>query len=262
LINDGPMSRGAGAVAVQVEIVPPQQPGQPHGMRFYWAGDARAMLLRRGPDGKWNWTFRTVDENAPNKPGLLEPGVDFEIGGRGRTLAGVRHPLAHRVLNAVGIDDVVELKTTANGEVPDPQSPTGAREAGNDYKNGIAVQSGDMLLVGSDGFWENFGNTKVAMELIQNAKTATEANRILTEETHARMRVLSQARNFDLPQERNGRFRFERPEGTVYMDGQGIIRTAKTMWIDKRGAVYDSATAEKAVDNYKLDNFSLMVYQH
>ncbi len=258
----GAMDSGSGAVAVQLRIEPPKKAGDPHVAKFSWIGDARGAILRRDAQGGWQWVYRTVDEGLPNQPGKVEPGRDYDWGGGRRTLAMSTHPQANVVTNSLGGDPSARPKGTQDGEVPNPADPTGSSPAGGIFSRGIALRDGDMALLGSDGFWENFGSTKVVLELIRGARNSEEAVQILTAETHYRMEVLSQARSGELPEVIPGLYRFDRPEGILYTDAQGQVRRATTMYIDVGGRVYDSPDAALPVDHYKTDNFSLIGYSH
>jgi len=258
---DGKMARGAGAVAVQMTLDPPQEPGALQMAHFQWAGDGRAMALSRDPKGNWRWFYRTVDEGYPSTPGVLEPGRDYQVGGGRRTLAMAVHPQANVVVNSVG-GDYLQTRGTEHGEIPSQRDPRGATEAGPDLAGGVELQQGDLVLLGSDGFWENFGSTKVIEELLRPAKTAEEATKILSDETHWRMDVLGQAKAGTLPEVIPGLYRIDRPEGIVYTDLQGRVQRAKTLYLNEWGQVFDSPNATAPVDHYKNDNFSLMTYLH
>ncbi|MDO8520147.1 MAG: FHA domain-containing protein, partial [Deltaproteobacteria bacterium] len=144
----------AGAVATALRVKKPVKPNGAHTIDFYWAGDTKGMLLRRGPDGNWAWIYRTKEDGYATK--LVQPGVDYEVGGFRQTLALVSHPMANIVINCLGSDDKVEIRTTKDGEIPDSSERTGTRLA-TGLKEGIALKDGDLALLGSDGFWENFG---------------------------------------------------------------------------------------------------------
>jgi len=250
---DGPMAMGAGAVSVAVQIHPPQSPGAPSRVEFSWAGDARAVMIERGPDGKWQWVYRTVDESAPGGKDeygkdILTPGVDFEFGGKNRTLALAMHPNANMVSNSLGIVSEVTVKTTANGEFPDPSQAIGARPAGEVYKDGIAIKEGQMILAGSDGFWEQFGSTREVLDLIEYCKTAEQAREVLTHEAHERMKILGAARTWLDAHPGQNRCPFK--------------HHGKTLFIDYQGGVYENGIGGKAVNHYKTDNFSLITYLH
>ncbi len=76
------------------------------------------------------------------------------------------------------------------------------------------------------------------------------------------MDTLSQAKKGMLPEEIPGLYRIDRPEGIVYTDLQGNVKRAKTLYIDEAGNVYDSPNADRPVDHYKNDNFSMATYWH
>ncbi|MCC6272727.1 MAG: FHA domain-containing protein [Deltaproteobacteria bacterium] len=247
-----PEQGGAGAVAVAVRVHPPKHPGEAHRAEFSWVGDARAMILERGADGKWRWVFRTVDEGLPAVPGMLRPGEDYEFGGARKTLAGALHPMANIVTNSVGKEGAVAVKKTSDGEFPAPGTATGAKEAGKAYEAGVSLKPGQMILAGSDGFWENFGSTREVLDLIQFCKTAEQAREVLTHEAHRRMEILAEARDWlENPAanpKRLERFPFE--------------HHGKKQFIDAKGRVFDAPTGGKAVNHFKTDNFSLIAYLH
>jgi len=247
-----PEQGGAGAVAVAVRVHPPKHPGEAHRAEFSWVGDARAMILERGSDGKWHWVFRTVDEGLPAVPGMLRPGEDYEFGGARKTLAGALHPMANVVTNSVGKEGAVAVKKTSDGEFPAPGTATGAKEAGKAYEAGVALKPGQMILAGSDGFWENFGSTREVLDLIQFCKTAEQAREVLTHEAHRRMELLAEARAWlgspSANPKRLERYPFE--------------HHGKKQFIDAKGRVFDTPTGGKAVNHFKTDNFSLIAYLH
>lgn len=247
-----PEQGGAGAVAVAVRVHPPKQPGEAHRAEFSWVGDARAMILERGADGKWQWVFRTVDEGLPSVPGMLRPGEDYEFGGARKTLAGALHPMANVVTNSVGKEGAVAVKKTSDGEFPAPGTATGAKEAGKGYEAGVALKPGQMILAGSDGFWENFGSTREVLDLIQFCKTAEQAREVLTHEAHRRMEILAEARDWlgnpAANPKRLERYPFE--------------HHGKKQFIDAKGRVFDAPSGGKAVNHFKTDNFSLITYLH
>ncbi len=247
-----PEQGGAGAVAVAVRVHPPKHPGEAHRAEFSWVGDARAMILERGSDGKWHWVFRTVDEGLPSVPGMLRPGEDYEFGGARKTLAGALHPMANVVTNSVGKEGAVAVKKTSDGEFPAPGTATGAKEAGKGYEAGVALKPGQMILAGSDGFWENFGSTREVLDLIQFCKTAEQAREVLTHEAHRRMELLAEARAW-LGNPAANPMRLER---------YPFEHHGKKQYIDAKGRVFDAPTGGKAVNHFKTDNFSLIAYLH
>ena len=247
-----PEQGGAGAVAVAVRVHPPKHPGEAHRAEFSWVGDARAMILERGADGKWQWVFRTVDEGLPSVPGMLRPGEDYEFGGARKTLAGALHPMANVVTNSVGKEGAVAVKKTSDGDFPAPGTATGAKEAGKAYEAGVALKPGQMILAGSDGFWENFGSTREVLDLIQFCKTAEQAREVLTHEAHRRMEILAEARDWlgnpAANPKRLERYPFE--------------HHGKKQFIDAKGRVFEAPSGGKAVNHFKTDNFSLITYLH
>lgn len=247
-----PEQGGAGAVAVAVRVHPPKHPGGAHRAEFSWVGDARAMILERGADGKWHWVFRTVDEGLPAVPGMLRPGEDYEFGGARKTLAGALHPMANVVTNSVGKEGMVAVKKTSDGEFPAPGTATGAKEAGKAYEAGVALKPGQMILAGSDGFWENFGSTREVLDLIQFCKTAEQAREVLTHEAHRRMEILAEARDW-----------LKNPSANPkQLERYPFEHHGKKQFIDAKGRVFDTPTGGKAVNHFKTDNFSLIAYLH
>ncbi|HKY61947.1 MAG TPA: FHA domain-containing protein [bacterium] len=254
-----PIAQGSGAVAVMVE----QQPsvnGQPGSARFEWVGDARAMQVRADNSGRLRWIYRTVDEGVPGMPGMVQPGVDFKAGGGNKTLVFQLHPQSHVVTNSLGSKATVEVKGTRHGETPDPNDPNGASPVGDYYANGIPLLPKDWVILGSDGFWENFGRTETILNIMSKAGSADEATRMLTEEAHWRMGILAEAKKTIEP-DSGDRMRFERPGGHFYIDHSGRWRQAQYLEIDRSGRVYEVGS-DQAIDHYKNDNFSLTVYQH
>lgn len=259
---DKTMSKGSGAVAVQLRIDPPTKAGDPHVAHFEWVGDARGVIFRKDGQGRWQLGYRTVDQGVPNEPGVMVPGQDFEIGGGRRTLAMAVHPQANVVTNAIGSDAATIPQATQHGEIPNSRDPRGASEAGDIFSRGIALREGDLVILGSDGLWENFASTKALLEIIKDARSGTEVTQIMSDEAHWRMDILSQARRGKLPEEIPGLFRFDRAEGIVYSDLSGKVKRASTLFIDAFGNVYDSPNASRPVDHYKTDNFSMATYWH
>ncbi|MDO8519358.1 MAG: hypothetical protein Q7T11_04270, partial [Deltaproteobacteria bacterium] len=243
----------AGAVATALRVKKPASAGGPHTVDFYWAGDTKGMLLRRGPDGNWAWIYRTVEDGYTSQ--LIKPGVDFEEGGFRRTMAFVSHPQANIVMNCLGTEDGVKVRTTAEGELPAPSEKSGVRQA-TELKDGIALQDGDLALLGSDGFWENFGFTQYILDLIKDCATAEEAISVLVKEAHYRMEVLSMAREaLDKGQGTYGRVLFE--YNGAYAPFKGV-----TLCIDENGNVFADFNGTIQVDHYKTDNISVMGYKH
>lgn len=259
LAGQGQGSKGSGAVAVMVEHIPPAHEGGDATLRFNWVGDARAMQVRADANGRLQWVYRTVDQGLAGE--LLQPGADYAPGGAGKTLAFQVFPHANVVTNSIGSSGNMATRGTQHGEVPDPSSPTGSRAVGDANANGIAVKPNDWVILGSDGFWENFGRTEVLLNVLDKAKTADEATRLLTDEVHWRMGILSQAKGGQLPHVGKGRFTFERPGGFYYLDNGGRWRKSATMEIDRSGKVYPPG-GDQPVDHFKADNFSLTVYKH
>lgn len=247
-----PEAKGSGAVAVAVQIHPGKKPGEAHRAEFSWVGDARAMILERGPDGNWHWVFRTVDEGLPSVPGMLRPGEDYDFGGARKTLAGAIHPSANIVTNSLGSSESVALKKTHEGEFPAPGTATGSKEAGKDYEHGVALRPGQLILAGSDGFWENFGSTREILDLIKHCKTAEDAREVLTKETHRRMKILGEAR----------RWLDDPASNPKHLDRYPIELQGKTLYLDRKGRVFDTPQGGKAVNHFKTDNFSLITYLH
>ncbi|MFO1464033.1 MAG: FHA domain-containing protein [bacterium] len=252
LADQLPTAGGAGAVSVAVKIHPPKDPGGVARVEFSWVGDARAVMIERGPDGKWQWVYRTVDEGLPGMPGYLQPGVDFEMGGKKRTLRLALDPQANIVTNGLGLGDHLVIKKTSDGEFPDPTQPTGTSLAGEGYQGGIAIKPGQMILAGSDGFWEQFGSTREVLDLIQYCKTAEEARDVLSHEAHQRMKILGEARDWLRDPVKN-------PAGATRYPFE---HHGQKLFIDKTGAVYEQASGGEAVNHYKTDNFSLITYLH
>ncbi|HEX5032968.1 MAG TPA: hypothetical protein VFW62_00685, partial [bacterium] len=261
LADQGPMSGGSGAVAVMVEQSPPTSDGQAGRVRFEWVGDARAMLVRPDAKNRLQWVYRTVDEGLPGEPGVLQPGRDFPVGGRGKTLVMQTHDDANVVTNAIGTRGILQVRGTQHGETPNPADPHGASLVGDPYAKGLELRPNDWVILGSDGFWENFGRTELILNIVGKASSADEATRLLTEEAHWRMDILGQAKAGTLPKAKNGRFIFEKPGGISYIDGQGRWRKAQSLEIDKKGVVYEPGGNTK-VDHFKNDNFSLTVYRN
>jgi len=258
LLDKGPLSDGSGAVAVMVEQRPPTADGQPAVARFQWVGDARAMQIRADDTGRLRWVYRTVDEGYSSD---LRPGVDYPQGGAGRTLVGQLLPNANVVFNAIGTNTKLQVRGTQHGETPDPQDPTGTRLVGDENANGLELKQNDWVILASDGFWENFGRTEYMLNVLDRATNADEATRLLTDEVHWRMDILSQVKARALPQASSGRYIFEKTGGFYYIDVQGRWRKSEKMEIDRFGAVYEPGGREP-VDHFKNDNFSVTVYRH
>jgi len=258
----GAMSDGSGAVAVELKVLPSEKPGDPHVVKFSWVGDARGMVLRRQSNGEWKWVYRTVDQGVPNRPGESIAGVDYDIGGEGRTLMAALHPQANVVTNSLGSNPIAKPQGMEHGEIPDAREASGASPAGIHFTEGATLQKGDLALLGSDGFWENFGHTKIILELVKHADSAEVAVKTLSDEAHWRMGIMEQARRRQLPEVIPGLYRFERPEGILYVDAQGKLKSSQVLYINGKGAVYETPDSQNAVDHYKTDHFSLVAYQH
>jgi serine/threonine protein phosphatase PrpC len=248
------LGQPTGSVAATMKVTPLsfQEEGLARA-EFTWLGDARAMVLRRGQDGKWHWIYRTVDESLasqfpPEHPFAVVPGRDFERGGEGRTLAFMRNSQASVVVNALGQKATVRVKSTPAGEVPEPSDPHGVRPA-SELEHGILMREGDLALLASDGFWENFGKTQYILDHIEFCTTPEQVLEVLTRESHRRMAMVQEAE----------RYFEEHPDEKKYSLKIG----EKTYSLEKDQntvTVYDEDG--KAVDHYKQDNFSLIAYLH
>lgn len=248
--------RKPGAVMAGAGIIKPLRAGAPYHVRFHWAGDARGMILGRGADGRWQWFYRTVDDGLGF---MLRLGEAYQRGGEGRTLITMASPGASVVTNHLGMEspsrrddgsEVINRATihgTGDGEVPDRSQETGSGPA-TDLTGGILLEEGDLVLLGSDGFWENFGHTRIILDIIQDCRTAKEVVLTLTRVAHTRMRILTEAERY-WEGGGTGRFAFR---------GEG----GRTLYIEPNGSVYAEETGGERIDHFKRDNFSLVAYLH
>lgn len=265
----------AGAVAVTAQICPPSQPGENHRAFFYWAGDARGLVARRNPKpesgkakGRWEWFYRTVDDGLA--PQIVQPGRDYDDGGGGKTVAIAVEPLANIVTAGFGGKTTVNIHTVEQGEEPDPRSREGSVTATqyarpNPDKGGviepvgIPLQEGDLILLGSDGFWENFGSTQAMLDLVRDCATAEEITRVLSDEAHRRMTLLDQAKQNPkkpLQVDLNGRRAW-----LFYTYEQSTPSGPRKI----HGAVFANKSPkknERPIDHFKADNLSLVAYLH
>ncbi len=238
--------KAPGACAVSVRIRKPEQAGGAHHADFNWLGDTRAIVLRRNAAGKWQWLYRTVDQNmglVHMQAGALKPGVDFEVGGKGLEMALLTVPNNNVVISALGQKDEPDIKYTKDGHVP-AENDWGRREA-TEFAGGVPLQRGDVVLMGSDGLFGNFGNIEMIANLIQYCETAEEIIQVLTREAHERMAILREAKRH---LKNGGRWPFE--------------HHGRSLFIDSSGKVYEEANSTKPFDIFNIDNFSASVYLH
>ncbi|MBL7685537.1 MAG: protein phosphatase 2C domain-containing protein, partial [Deltaproteobacteria bacterium] len=249
-----PEARGY-ACANTVMIEPPSIEGQPSKAHFVWAGDTRSMVLRRNGAGKWEWIYRTRDHNGAGEKAIADVKTNDDAKRKGITQLQNLDPHGNLILNAIGNSANFRISKTAEGLVP---HPTEQVQPAAIYTDGVPLKTGDLILQGSDGLWENFLHTQYILDLIQNCKTPEQVVKVLTEATHARMQVLKDFSEGKLAKVGN-RHAFE-------LDGQKLFLETQ---LDAHGqidkfVVYKSANPNdhEIFDSYKPDNFSVQAYFH
>lgn len=245
---------GSGAAAVTLEI---SDSGMATDMaNFAWIGDCRGVIAYKDTsDGRYHRFYQTRDQGLPQA--LEELGTDYGAAGAGRTAMFAVDPNANTITHALGMQETCAPLTTADGEVPSKASPNGVALAGDKYKIGIRLQRGDLGLLGSDGFWENFGSTQAMLDLIKDAQTSREIAKILDHEVLHRQRLLAQAKHnpttpleIDLGGGRKGWlfYKYTAPDGTKM---HGVVFANKS-----------PANDERPIDHFKADNVGFAVYLH
>ncbi len=228
----------AGTAVLGGELALEGEPGSPFSLfsRLFWAGNVSATLLK-DTGRALACHYRTREDSLALD--LIRPGVDFEAGGRGRTLAMQAHPWGHVITNYLGLHPL-QIRTTRNGLVPSAditRYPDGYRPAEVDQ---ILVEAGMWMVAGTDGFWENFATTAAVARLLYRCRTAEEAGYLLAHQVLSRQNMLSLARQ-------SGKTRVD-----FSHDGHVLSLDPST------GIVY-RGTGETC-DHYKLDNFAFIVF--
>ncbi|MCE9625894.1 MAG: hypothetical protein K8R69_10670 [Deltaproteobacteria bacterium] len=233
---------GSGACSVSFSILPGAGPSGATVLQTHFAGDASLRVFRRQANGRLERVYSTVEENL----GTIAADSRQERGENLHRTREIRlHAMANQVTNGVGSHAEMQVSDTSRGEIPQPNGQV-ARSSG--FEHGLVLREGDVVLAGSDGFWENFLETRMVGDLIEEARSAEEIHAILREETHARMEIVRRVRSRDLPAAANGRFRFS--------------HRGHDLFIDRSFNVYESETSAEPIDKFKPDNFSLAVYLH
>jgi serine/threonine protein phosphatase PrpC len=245
---DGKLRREApGAVALAVEVTP--QTDGTYKARFLKIGDCEAVVLR--PGGKPPVIHHT---NKPTRiaQALKETGQSYQLLpdgrlARGQTLDFRRDPQANIVEACLGGDAV---QTPLDISSPDQ-----------------ALRAGDIVLTGSDGFFENFGSLDIVNHVVAHsgAKSASEIRDVLMQEALIRMSLMKHGSGKMLDHQVyieayrgvNGR---EPPPGwrgmyEPYQDAQGQRHAYS---LDHSGDLRH-ISSRKVVDHFKNDNVTLMV---
>lgn len=240
-----------GAVAMVVEIAP--RPDGRYNARFSGIGDCEAVVIR--PGAAKPVVHHTMRPNrlsqAMRQFKLLDDGrLD-----RGQTIDFRTDPHANVVDGALGYGDTVETSV--------PQQP---------------LRDGDIVILGSDGLFENFGSLNLIHQIIRNsgAKTAGEIRDVVMTEALIRMSLCENAFNKILShkdyvaayREATGQ---EPPAGwrgfyEPYRDASGQARGFR---MDKKGNIYEvvhdpasgmakDVTGQK-IDHFKNDNVTVAV---
>lgn len=227
----------SGAVVVAAKILRPSKAGEPASLQAAFAGDAKLVVLRPTKDGELHPIYQTIEETLARQ---IEDSVPADKRQEVTERVGKENALL-TVTNGLGMENS-KIRLTAEGEVPDPANPGKMKKA--EGLETIELKDGDIVLLASDGLWDNIPLKRI-IELIKNCKTAEEARDVLHKEAHRRMEILDRANKAGFPD--GARFQFEH-EG-------------KTLFIDANGYVFDVKEGGEAIDKYKCDNISLIVYK-
>ncbi|MBL7685699.1 MAG: FHA domain-containing protein, partial [Deltaproteobacteria bacterium] len=225
---DGKIKQEApGAVAVAVELTP--KADGTYDARFVSVSDSAGVIIRLGDENPIvHYTERPTDYSQARKqiegaPYLLTP--DGRLA-RGQTLTFRKDPVANIVLAGLGI----HFKTDQSS----PDRP---------------VKKGDIVIVGSDGLFENFGSYDTIHLIIQRsgAKTATEIRDVLINESLVRMYLLKNYKGQALTH-----------EAYVYAYKQAVGKEPPKAW---RGLYEPFTDANGNFHSYKMsDNGKTVIH--
>lgn len=241
--------QGGGAVGVGVEITP--NGDGTYQFRETSVGDAEAVALRMNvPSGQSPVVHHTTRASelviamaqAQNRPYQQTPDRRLQ---RGQTLELHLEEQANVVMHALG---------KGAGELPTQSSET-------------TLNEGDVVLLGSDGFFENFGSLDLVGEIIRavGAQTPTEIRDALMREVLVRQQLRAMAR-------RGGSFDISVPVlESIYRRVSGgesaptgwvnhwnrLVRQHGRMTVQRDGRVQNAAGED--IDYLKSDNVSLVV---
>ncbi len=243
-----------GAVAMVVEIEP--TPDGQYRAHFSQIGDADAVVIRLGASDPI--LYHTSRPNSYSIEARDKPGQPFRLLpdgrlARGQTLSLRMDPLANIVNKALGYNQEV-----IGGS---PQVP---------------LRSGDIVLAGSDGFFENFGSHNIISHIISQsgARSPSQIRDALMQEALIRQSLL--ARSADQPithdtytaayREVTGQ---EPPSGWsgMYEGWRDASGVQYRYFLKSDGSVYEhrfdasgKALGNRVVDHFKQDNVTLMVH--
>src|SRR5262245_3142580 len=171
-----------GAVAVALEVRPLGE-GLFRG-EFWTVGDSEAIVLRISPQDE---SFQVVHHTTRPTNDEFERKQNGEV--FGKTPDG-----------RLALEDLFEHRQIYYQPV---ESFLGAGDGVVLHHQGCTLQAGDIVIVGSDGFFDNFGSHEVIGKIItqSGAKTASEIHEALFQEALIRMALLEIGNNQDLSHE-------------------------------------------------------------
>ena len=137
-------------------------------LRVACTGDSRAVLGRRGTNGKWTATALSVDQTGSNpdeeaRMRKLHPGEDRVIA-NGRVLGGLEPTRAFGDATYKWSRDIsLRLREAFFGRMPSPLLKTPPYVTAEPVVTTTKIQpeNGDFLVMATDGLWEMLSNEEV-----------------------------------------------------------------------------------------------------
>lgn len=235
----------AGAVAMAHQVIP--QIDGTHTMELAWVGDARAVAFQKGADGRYQVKYQSEDDGVASMvfdQNLIQSYLDQGYTPQQIDVMQRAHPQANIVASALGGRSSPKIKRAT-----------------------ITLAANDVVVMGSDGLWDNISPQEVAARL-DAGYSPKEITQQLLRDVDYKMSAFAHAKKdgiwIDAQVERVnliGEFSINRITVAPIFQQPG---QAPTRWVDETGNVYaDSGQGHLyLVDKIKGDNVVIHAYQH